>query len=728
MQCTSCGSELLAGARFCGMCGMAVKQAPQRERRLVSAVFIDLAGFTTLTLGLDAEAVRDLADAVLTTISGIIEQFSGHVDAFRGDGLIAVFGAPRSYADDAERAVNAAAAALRAIERIGSERGIELKGRAGVATGVVIAGELGSGRVREYTVMGSAMNLAARIESACTPGEVWVSPATYEATHNRMNFRPSGPVHLAGFPDVNELYILRSNPEPATADPFAHLKFVGRQAELTWLASMLREVRDSSRFRAVWLAGDTGVGKTRLLHELVQDQRTLGALVLWPAERSGAALSWHAMARAMFAGLDAGGSLPSPAVIEETLERLLADEPRWRRQIMASLGLVELKPYTRLERRAVNRTSLAWRDLLVALAHHEQRPVLVVLENEVLDDELLEFIGLLQEAEAPILLVRVTRSREPLTSGEWLELPPLTMAESLELLNQVADPVMRRATEALVYQVAGIPAYILELGRALSVAEDSSFSGSLEALLQARLDRLEQSDRQLLALAAISGERSWESQLIELGGPAARPALERMLAENILLQLPESRIPAEVELRFQSELLRHAVLRMVPFSDRPLAHLRIATWLESRAPFELSELIARHFRAGGSHDAAWPHYLAAMEQAARTDSAQVTGLIRDVSELQLPAEQKLLASLAAADAALVAGEPGLARELLKEAAAMPIQTPSELQGVPQKLAALEQQLDRLEAEPQADHDAEQKPGSEAGQMNGPPDGDAGAGT
>src|SRR5690554_353672 len=284
MNCPSCGSPLPGGTRFCGMCGAPVRQAPQRERRKVSAVFIDLAGFTTLTHGLDPEAVRDLADDVLTTVAGIIEEFSGHVDAFRGDGLIAVFGAPRSYADDAERAVNAAAAGLRAIERVGAAKGIDLKGRAGVATGVVIAGELGSGRVREYTVMGSAVNLAARVEAAATPGEVWVSPGTYEATRHRMSFEPSGPVSLQGFPDVNELFVLRSNPERATADPYLHLKFVGREAELAFLHEALEKAASERSLQEVWVAGDTGIGKTRLLREFVKTEEGSRARVLWPAE------------------------------------------------------------------------------------------------------------------------------------------------------------------------------------------------------------------------------------------------------------------------------------------------------------------------------------------------------------------------------------------------------------------------------------------------------------
>lgn len=698
MNCPACGSQTAPGMRFCGMCGSPLAAPAQRERRVVSVVFIDLAGFTTLTHGLDPEALRDLADEVLTAVAGIVEEFSGHVDAFRGDGLIAVFGAPRSHADDAERAVNAAAAGLRAIERIGAAKGTGLKGRAGVSTGVVIAGELGSGRVREYTVMGSTVNLAARVEAAATPGEVWVSPATFEATRYRMNFEPTGPVRLAGFPDISQLYVLRSNPEPVTADPNAHLKFVGRKDALAMLGAALAEVRTTRAVRELWVSGDTGIGKSRLLREFTGPQLPEPALVLWPAERSGASLSWFALARAMFRVPGSAETMPQQSEVEAVLLELLPDEPRWRRQILASLGFVELQPYTRLERRRVNRTSLSWRDLLVALARSADRPLVLVIESHVEDPELVEFLQLLREAEAPVLILRTTRSPERPETGEWLRLPPLSMAESLELLNQVAHPVMRPATEALVYQVAGVPAYILELGRALSVTEDVSFTGSLEAVLQARLDRLSQDERQLLALAALTGERTWTSLLLELGGPGAARALEQLLSEHILREQTQSRIPGEAQLRFQSELLRHAVLQMVPFSDRPLRHLRIATWLETRAPFELSELIAKHFRSGASHDAALPHYLAALDLAVRDAPESVPALISDVQELRLQETQRLVATLAAADAARAAKLPELARELLQAAEALPIQSPQEREAAAVRLQQLRELLEPDAAE------------------------------
>jgi len=696
MECAACGSELAEGARYCAMCGAPAAPSSQRERRIVSVVFIDLAGFTTLTHGLDPEELRDLADEVLTNVAAVIEEYSGHVDAFHGDGLIAVFGAPRSYADDAERAVSAAAAGLRAIERVGDAKGLQLKGRAGVSTGMVIAGELGSGRVREYTVMGSAVNLAARVEQAATPGEVWVSPATFAATRFRLNYEPSGPVKLAGFPDVNELYVLRSQPEQLSADPYEELPFIGREHELNVLQQAFDRTVSSGRAQVLWLVGDSGIGKSRLLREFLQFRLDRPARVLWPAERSGSSLSWFSLARAVFSPQNEGdvrkpaAGHPPAAEVERQLEELLPDEPRWQRQILASLGLVEAGRWTRLERRRVNRTALAWRDLLVGLSRATGLPLVLVIENSLNDPVMLEFLQLLTEAEAPILLLRSTRSGERADSGEVMRLNPLSVSESLELLNQLADPVMRPATEALVYQVGGVPAYILELGRALRVTEAASISGSLEAVLQARLDRLSPEERRLLTIAALAGERSWQALLLDLGGPSAAEALERLLQERALLALPQSRIPGQEEFRFQSELLRHAVLRMVPYADQPLICLRIATWLESRAPFELSELVAELFRAGGSDEAAWPHYLTALEHAVNERPQQVPGLIERVLQLKLPAEQDMLVALATATAALAVPDRSLARQQLRKAEELAdtVQPPQALE----KLAELQEQL------------------------------------
>jgi class 3 adenylate cyclase len=335
--------------RFCGRCGTALQRSLARERRNVSVVFVDLCGFSTLTREFDPEILRDLADQVLTVVAGIIEDYDGHVDAFQGDGLIALFGAPHSHPDDPHRAVQAAAAGLRAIEAIGKSKGYPLKGRAGVNTGIVIAGSVGSGRVREYTVMGSAVNLAARLEAAAEDGEVWVGPETYEATRHRMSFESVTGVSLNGFPNITEVYKLVTLTESRDFDPHAQLKFVGRARELLLLTEVLSEVKNTTSARVRWLVGEVGSGKTRLLLEFT---KASGILSLWLEESLDTKAMWRNLVRQMF-------DLPDDEPVWQQrvpaqLKELIPNEPRWQIYILRSLGLIEEKPWRRLERRGID--------------------------------------------------------------------------------------------------------------------------------------------------------------------------------------------------------------------------------------------------------------------------------------------------------------------------------------------------------------------------------------
>ncbi len=644
--------------RFCGMCGSRLeRQLTVRERRRVSVVFVDLAGFSSLTHGLDPEELRDLADEVLTMVAGIIEEYDGHVDAFRGDGLIALFGAPHSHPDDASRAVLAASSSLEAIRSIGRSRGIRLEGRAGVNTGVVIAGSVGSGRVRSYTVMGSAVNLAARLEEAATPGEVWVGDETFQTTRNRLAFEETGPLQLPGFPAVRRAHRLVSTVQPRASDPYADIRFIGRARELAALKDAYEQTVEAGRARELWLVGEAGRGKTRLLNEFLNSVSNALSSI-WIEVHPTEEFSWKALEPQLF-GTDADeDERARHQHVQESLQRLLPDEPRWHQAILNSLDLISTKPWTRLDRRTVDRTNLAWRDLLVALARSGGEAALVVaVDNEPRDEALLEFLALLGAADAPILLLRTSRWENLPAEADSLALGPLDFRESLALLDELASPEMRTASEALVRQVGGVPAYVLELGRALSLTPSGSFSGSLASLLQSRLDMVEAPARLLLAQAALTGEATWEGLLLELAGGEEDELVSALVDEDLLVREAHSTVPEDIEYRFQSELLRQAVLRMIPFSDRPLLHLRIATWLESHAPLTFSELIAEHFERGGSPDAAYAHYLAAADQSAtQGDTERADDLYERLLGLDLGADLLAEGALAYANAALARGD------------------------------------------------------------------------
>ncbi len=676
MICASCGTANPAGMRYCGMCGVRLgRQSAARERRRVTMLFVDMADFSALTRDLDPEDLRDLADEVLTVITGVVEAHDGYVDALKGDGLLALFGAPRSHPDDALRAVLAAAASLSAVEAVGKARGLPLAARAGLNTGSVIAGPVGSGRVRSYTVMGSAVNLAARLEEVAEPGQVWVGPETYHTTRNRLHYRSTGPVSLHGFPDVGEAYVLVA-PARRHADPYADVRFVGREGELAALRRLHAEVANSGRPRELWVVGEAGRGKTRLLREFLSGLGG-GQRALWLEPAAGEEFGFQSLGRQVF-GLHVGGderaALPR---VQRRLEELIPTEPRWHRLILASLDLAPRGTWKRAERRSIDRTSLAWRDLLVALARQgggsnwPTAPLVLVVENEPHDPALNEFLALLAASEAPLLLLRT--ARRPGGEGRRAELilPALQKAEAELLLAEVTGSPMREAVAGLLEQVGGVPAYVLELGRALSVATEETFSGSLASLLQARLDMIETRHRRLLAYAALAGEVVWEGLLRELGGASAASDVGALVRENMLVAQVGSSIPGEIEYRFQSELLRNGVLRMVPYADRPVLHLRIATWLEQHAPLAFSAGTAEHFALGGAPEAAYAHYLAAADLAtSREDVATTYDLYTELSALELPPELAAEGALALAQAAMSFGDDVRAHEALVRAEAL----------------------------------------------------------
>jgi class 3 adenylate cyclase len=649
--------------RFCGRCGTVLQRSLARERRSVSVVFVDLCGFSTLTREFDPEILRDLADQVLTVVAGIIEDYDGHVDAFQGDGLIALFGAPHSHPDDPHRAVQAAAAGLRAIEAIGKSKGYPLKGRAGVNTGIVIAGSVGSGRVREYTVMGSAVNLAARLESAAEDGEVWVGPETFEVTRHRMTYESVSPISLNGFPNITEVYKLVALNEAKELDPHAGLQFVGREREMTLLKEVLAQVQTSQSARLCWLVGEVGSGKTRLLLEFANHSNLLR---LWLEESLDSNAMWRQLARQMF-------ELPDDEPIWQQrvpthLKELLPNEPRWHIYILRSLGLIEEKPWRRLERRGLDRTFIAWKDFFLAWLNTKQTPLLFVLEQGSQGSSFGPFVELLRDAPVPLLLIQTSRGRDVPPQAEVIYMKPLGLQESLALVEQVASPQMKTATDSLIFQVGGIPANILELGRALQISTQGSFRGSLASLLQARLDMLSGTARQLLAYAALTGERSWEGLILELSGVAQPEMVQELLQENVLLRESGSSIPEHSEYRFQSELFRSAVLRMIPYADRPLLHLQIASWLEKHAPLTLSALIGHHFKEGNSHEAAYPHYLSAADNAVQEQRLEEAyKLFATLLGLELPVHLLAQGALAFAQAALSHADADKATEQLGSA-------------------------------------------------------------
>lgn len=659
--------------RFCGACGRFLSRYPeQRERRRVSVAFIDLAGFSRITHDFDPEEVRDLADDMLSAVTKVIESFGGHVDAFRGDGLIALFGAPRSYPDDARRAVLAADAALRTIEQLGEGKKYTLKGRAGVNTGVVIAGPVGSGRVKRYTVMGSAVNLAARLEENAEVGAVWVGPETYRLTRHSLRYAATATLTLRDFPEVSTAYRLLSAEALQVGDPHRDLRFVGRQKELALLLSHYRQVVSSGRPKMLWLTGEAGIGKTRLLSELTRRLRKqYGTAVMWvkssmPTAELGSDQVWKQLARQLFKSHAIEDLYAQRARVEAKLRQLVSDEEA-QRTILMSLDLLPRKE-SNSDELWQRRLASAWSELLMGVGRRVYPAVLTLVIDGPRGAGLERTLAQLMKSTPGMFVIRTSNDEVAARDATVLTLAPLSASESLELIEQLASPQLEVATRALVKQTGGLPAYVLELGRALSITPTSSFSDSLASLLQSRLDMLESAERQLLAHAALIGERCWEGILRVLAGDDIDQQLKVLVRDKLLVREAESSLPRDVEFRFQSELLRQAVLYMLPFGDRPAAHLTIARRLEQQAPLTLSSVIGYHFEQARAWESACPHYLAAAELAASEQQRQdAYDLYDHVLGLQIAPEHKAQAALSYVQSALDLADPSKVEVQLKAA-------------------------------------------------------------
>src|SRR5438874_6773165 len=165
-------------------------KAETDERKLVTIVFADVSGFTALSEKLDPEKVRELINACFDWLVPVVQKYDGTIDKFIGDEIMAVFGAPVAHEDDPERALRAALDMMDAIAAFNGANGTELGPHAGINTGLVVAGQIGGHARRDYSVMGDAVNLAARLEDASPVGEIFVGPATYRLTKQLFDFAP----------------------------------------------------------------------------------------------------------------------------------------------------------------------------------------------------------------------------------------------------------------------------------------------------------------------------------------------------------------------------------------------------------------------------------------------------------------------------------------------------------------------------------------------------------
>lgn len=664
--CPECGSDVPTGFRFCGSCGAALQEAAPpaaaspaapaaAERRQLTVMFADLVDSTPLSECLDPEELRSVLRDYQAACSRVVSRYEGYVAKFLGDGVLAYFGYPQAHEDDAARSLHAGLDLLREVESISSrsqrDHGLPIRTRVGINTGLVVAGDMGSGGdLESMAIVGRTVNVAARLQEVAEPGSLVVSESTMRLVQGLFDCEALGEMTLKGVVEPQTVYrVLGSRTDRDRFDARTETGLTslhGRAEEMdrlaaAWFASL------AGQGRAVLLTGEAGIGKSRLARTLGERIRTegVGETVELRCSPYFANTALYPVTQWLRRLVEAGGGGPG-----EVRASLAAEVARRGLPAEVGLPLAELLNLPGGEPPGPPNPELQKQRILDALtqlllAAPGGRPLFVLVEDiHWADPTSLELLGRLRErlADRPALLLVTSRpglapAWEEGPGGEHLALSRLSSAEVERLVRELLGGVSlpRDLMDRVIERTDGIPLYVEEITRALvgsgqlvrtpagyepaSPHLELRVPESLQDSLMGRLDRLG-GVKSTAQIAAILG-REFQLDLLEQvsGIPADR--LRPDLSHLVELELIEEQRPGDGSgYRFRHALLQEAAYASVLRSTRQDYHRRVAVALTEHRP-ELSEvhpeLLAHHYTEAGRSAEAIPLWHRAGEQALR---------------------------------------------------------------------------------------------------------------
>ncbi|MDF2740516.1 MAG: hypothetical protein K0S88_1884 [Actinomycetia bacterium] len=654
-------------------------------------VFSDLTGSTALGERLDPESLSRVMAHYYEAMRAVVLHHGGTVEGFAGDAIMAVFGVPAAHEDDALRAVRAAAgmhAALAELsQRLEREAGVRLELHTGVNTGEVIAG---NPDLSTSLIVGDAVNLAARLEQAAGPGEILLGRGSWRLVRDAVEVEPPRVLAIPGRRDGEPAYrLLAVRPGAAGRARRHDAPFVGRASELRLFQWAYERAAAEGALHFLTVLGGAGVGKTRLVVEAAGRLPDEPVVLLGRCLPYGNGSTFWPLAEMVRQAAGIGLEDP-PAAARAKLAALLD-----RGAPDGSLVAERIGQLIGLEADPAPIEEVAWstRRLLETLA--AERPLVAILDDlHWAEPTFLDLVEQLTEGTsgAPVLLVAVARpellEQRPAWAGGRpnavsVLLEPLGPDDSGALLEGLAggDPLPAPARERITRAAGGNPLFIEELLAALVeegrlrrqdgawvVAGDLATAGTpatIQALIAARLDRLDARDRDVLERAAVVGQAFELETVAELSMPQARaevPDRLRGLVRREFLRTAPARLGVEAGYQFRHLLVRDAVYQAVPKGVRAELHERLAGLLEERAGArvrEYEEIVGYHL------EQAWR----CLAELARGDTPAATALL-DRALALLPTDDPLRGHLLneLAESLVAAGEFGRADEALTAAA------------------------------------------------------------
>jgi len=676
VQCPKCGALTPARGRFCKDCAhdlkeikptpqarysqpqtytpkfladkiMKARQSIEGERKLVTVLFADVAGYTSMSEKLDPEEVHQIMDRCFQIIMDQIHRYEGSITQFTGDGAMALFGAPVAHEDHAQRACYAALAiqnALKSFEqKLVKECGVPFKMRVGLNSGPVIVGTVGNDLRMDYTAIGDTVNLASRMQTLARPGSVLVSGSTESMVRDFFQLKPMGQMDVKGKEAAVDAFELMKPLEVETRFEAAVArgltKFVGRQREMNLLQEAFQKAASGSG-QVVGIVGEAGAGKSRLLLEWRATLATEEyAFLEGRCLHHGASMPYLPLVDILGSYFDLKESDR-----EFIVKKKIGDRTAWlgdgARDMMSPLYdilslTVDDPEYLRLEplqRR--DRIFEAIRNLL--LGESQRRPLVLAVEDlhwidRTSEDFLTYFIDWL--ASSRMMLIVLYR---PEYTHRWgsksyysqIGVGQLSTKTSAQLVESILEEgeVVPELSELVLSRASGNPLFLEELTRSLlengSIqrkdhqyvltrrAAEIPVPDSLQGIISARMDRLEENLKRTMQVASVIGRDFAFRVLQTITGMQEELKSQLLILQGLEFIYEKSLFP-ELEYIFKHALTQEVAYNSLLYRRRQELHQKIgqaAEMLYADRLDEFYEMLAYHYSKGENAEKAY-HYL-----------------------------------------------------------------------------------------------------------------------
>lgn len=622
-----------------------VENSIEGERKLVSIVFADISGFTAMSEKMDAEKVTDIMNQCFQRLGSKVYEFEGYIDKFMGDCIMALFGAPIAHENDPELAVKCALKMMEALSEFNQETGFDLKISIGINAGIVIAGGVGTDQKFEYTVMGDAVNLAQRLESAAKPGQILVSRNIYSACEKNFEFIKLEPIRVKGKENLIEVYSAERESSgfvARTQNSISSDKLVGREKELKIASQIISQLNDS-RGQILFVSGEAGVGKSRFKHEIRKIVKTNS--FQWhegKCQHLNQHTAYFSISHLIQSILDISGDsdLVEQKKAFKKIDQYELDDISVC--LLADLLGIPIDDDQTIQLDAGKKKKamfLAIKKLILKVSLNG--PVVFYLEDlHWMDPISLELVNQLMDAISthPILIYGSFRrdfahqwhDKSQLTQ---INLQALTEEQSLDLVSHMLN--MSEVPESLSKLISeksdGNPLYIEEIIKSLVDTDQLKKSGSswkvngelegieipttLQGLIAARIDRLHGSTKKVLQYASVIGRQFSDLILADASQLEAElsEALSFLRKKELIFEL-SSEID-EIIYIFKHALTQEVAYESILRRKRKEFHEKVAQSLEAlflkdpdkRADEQLESLAHHYLNAENSQKAI--HYL-----------------------------------------------------------------------------------------------------------------------